>query len=86
MGVRVIPDLENLTVEEIEERLVLEYLEFFSANDWWNRNRSTRSYFAIRKHLFNIIYISKFLVSENRKIFKSIKEERKNAKQKQNQG
>lgn len=46
-------------MNDVHEDLVKAYLRYFKANEWWEKNRSVRSYAAVQKELRAIMKIAK---------------------------
>ena len=46
-------------MNETHEDLVKAYLRYFKASEWWEKNRSVRSYAAVQKELRAIMKIAK---------------------------
>ena len=54
---------------DIQDKLVQAYLDYFKANDWWERSRSYRAYYATQKHLRQIKRLAKAKSDENHDYF-----------------
>jgi len=41
-------------MDDIHDQLVKAYLDYFKANEWWERKRSVRAYYAVQKSIREI--------------------------------
>ena len=55
--------------DDIHDQLVKAYLDYFKANDWWERNRSVRAYSAVQKATREIRRLAKERNTEIKTIY-----------------
>ena len=58
-------------MDDTHDQLVKAYLEYFKANERWEKKRSWRSYYATQRWLRKIKSLSKQKQEENTVIFKA---------------
>ena len=60
--------------DDVQDQLVKAYLEYFKANDKWEKNLSYRTYYATQKWLREIRRLAKEKQVANKDYFKVVKQ------------
>jgi len=57
--------------DPIHDQLVQAYLDYFKANDWWERKKSVRAYYEVQKQTRRIRALAKERNDELRKEYQA---------------
>lgn len=70
--------------DSIHDRLVQAYLDYFKANEWWERNKSVRAYTAVQKQTRLIKNLAKARNDEIRQRYQEDNPKLRNKSKKKN--
>jgi len=69
--------MKNFDNDDIHDELTKAYVEYFQMNDWWERNRSIRAYYAVQKTVRQIRRLAKLRNQQIKAQHDAKREERK---------
>jgi hypothetical protein len=69
--------MKNFDKDDIHDELTKAYVEYFQMNDWWERNRSIRAYYAVQKTVRQIRRLAKLRNQQIKAQHDAKREERK---------
>jgi hypothetical protein len=70
--------MEDFDRDDIHDELSKAYVEYFKMNDWWERKRSIRAYYAVQQTVRRIRKLAKLRNQQIKAQHDAKKEARKN--------